>query len=409
MKIIHTADWHIGAELNGVSLEPDFILFRDWLIHTCIPENGVQVLIVSGDIFDKSNPSAQSRMIYFETLRLLLQSGLEQIILTGGNHDSPLTLNAPAELLRQFRISITGGVPENIESLIHPFPPENPQVVFATVPYLRDGDIRQASAAESSASKEESVRHGIKEFFKKIGVLCQPYRDQGIPIISMGHLFATGATTSDSERQIQVGNLGGVDDSVFPEEYFDYVALGHIHRPQKVGKSERIQYSGSPILLSYSENTHAKIVLLLEVEGKGIRTTEIPVPCFRKLIRLKGSYLEVQKKLEKIQVQEALPALVEVRVEEASYNPSTLRELSAWVEASAHARSDLKITRHQFQVLADTQSDNAVVQFSRELEELKPIEVFGALIADKNIEESLREKLTQSFMELVNEVEEGTL
>jgi DNA repair protein SbcD/Mre11 len=407
MNILHTADWHIGAELNTVSLDPDFIQFRNWLVHDCIPNHQIEILLISGDIFDKANPASSSRVLYYETLRMLLSSGLKQVILTGGNHDSPLTLNAPADLLKLLSIKVTGGVPENLQELLFVYPQDSPQIAILSVPFLRDGDIRQALAGESSASREESVQQGIQQFFHQAGELALPLKLSGIPVIAMGHLFATGAQTSDSERSIQVGNLGGVDESAFPAEYFDFVALGHIHRPQWVGKSGRIRYSGSPIALSYSEREQQKMVIKLRIVNAQIIPEEISVPQFRKLIRIQGSYAEVQQKLSKITHAHELPALIEVRVEEANYDPAILREMAAWIEIETQNRSDIRITRHQFQVVTDSMANNTSHPEMKRLEEWKPLEVFETLLSDKNVGEEVKAGLRQTFLELLETVQEA--
>lgn len=406
MNILHTADWHIGAELNGVSLEPDFILFREWLIHTCIPETQADILLVSGDIFDKANPSATSRVLYFDSLRQLLNTRLQQVIITGGNHDSAMTLNAPADLLRLLKISVTGGVPENPDKMFHAIPEEKPEVLILSVPYLRDGDVRLAQAGESTATKEASVRLGIQQFFHQLGQKALPYKQQGIPVIAMGHLFATGVQTSDSERSIQVGNLGGVDASAFPEEYFDYVALGHIHRPQRVGNSDRIRYSGSPVALSYSERDQQKLVVLLQVKDGNITMEEVLIPEFRKLIRVQGSYAEAQQKLSALSHTNPLPTLVEVRVEEPHYDPALLRNLSTWMETTGQERKDIQITRHQFQVVAPSAVPAEKELTLKKLEELKPEEVFDALLSSKLVAEEARAELMSVFRELLQEVQE---
>jgi exonuclease SbcD len=409
MNILHTADWHIGAELNGISLEPDFILFRDWLVHTCIPQTQAEVLIVSGDIFDKANPSTSAREVYYETLGLLLTTSLKQVVITGGNHDNASNLDGPADLLKRLKISITGGLPDNLDDLFHPIPAINPEVLILSMPYLKDRDVRTGLAGESSASREESVRNGIQQLFHRVGEQALPFKQQGIPVIVMGHLFASGVKTSDSERSIQVGNLGGVDASAFPEAYFDYVALGHIHRPQCVGNSERIRYSGSPIALSYSEREQQKIVILIQTEGGKISTRDIEVPEFRKLIRIQGSYKEAQQKISSLTHDRPLPALIEVRVEEPHYDPGLLRDMTAWIELTGQERKDFQITRHQFQVVSpDSISETKPTEVKR-LEEFKPEEVFEALLDERQVAEDSRQRLRESFVQLLQEVQEAQL
>lgn len=408
MKIIHTSDWHIGAELNSESLDPEFKLFRNWLTEICIPETGAEILLVAGDVFDKANPSAAARKLYFETLLMLHQKGIRKLIITGGNHDSPLTLDAPADLLKYLDIHVVGGVPSDLNALLIPL--ENskgtPEALIAAVPFLRDSDIRTALAGQTTEDRETAVRLGIRNFYQQTGELCQPWKTKGIPVIVCGHLFATGVSTSDSERAIQVGNEASVDADIFPEACFDYVALGHIHRPQRVGGQERIRYSGSPIALSFSERSQKKTVILLEIESGNLISRDIEIPVFRQLIRLEGRLEEIQTKLSLIQVREALPAWIEIRVTEPALIPGRVRDISIWMEEINTSRQDLKIVSYRYSVLNSDALANQSLLPGRNLHELSPAEVFEALLQDMQVEESRRPLLSETFMELLEIVQQ---
>src|SRR5690606_20600426 len=117
-------------------------------------------------------------------------------------------------------------------------------------------------AGETAAEREQRIKDGICNHYKELVQYIQPYKAAGIPVLATGHLFAAGSSASDSEKEIHVGNLGQICGDQFPEE-FDYVALGHLHRPQMVGGFNHVRYCGSPIPLSFSENDDCKSVLLL--------------------------------------------------------------------------------------------------------------------------------------------------
>src|SRR5690606_8866980 len=145
MKILHTADWHIGKKLHKHELAEDFDLFMDWLCEQ-ISILKVDVLLVSGDIFDLANPSSEARRQYYRSLKRLRKLDC-RLILTGGNHDSPTMLDAPRELLQELEMEVVGGLPENLEECIIPIMGKaaRPEVIIAALPFLRDPDLRTAS------------------------------------------------------------------------------------------------------------------------------------------------------------------------------------------------------------------------------------------------------------------------
>jgi DNA repair protein SbcD/Mre11 len=156
----------------------------------------------------------------------------------------------------------------------------------------------------------------------------QPYKAQGIPVVAMGHLFAAGGSASDSEKEIHVGNLGQIGADQFPKA-FDYVALGHLHRPQQVNKTHHIRYSGSPIPLSFSEVADKKVVYVLDFEdGKLTDLKEIAIPVCRKLVRFKGSLEAVKLKIAAYDNSSyTLPAWAELQVELESPIPDLNQQL----------------------------------------------------------------------------------
>ena len=155
MKILHTADWHIGKKLQKHELKADFDLFIEWLCNTIQAEE-VDLLLVSGDVFDLANPSSEARSQYYKTL-LKLKNLNCKIILTGGNHDSPAMLEAPREILQQLNISVIGGLPNDISETIIPiYKDGKPQLVVAAIPFLRDADLRKGGESTSYEDRIET-------------------------------------------------------------------------------------------------------------------------------------------------------------------------------------------------------------------------------------------------------------
>lgn len=157
MKILHTADWHLGKKLHKHELSKDHQLFLDWLINL-IQEQNIDLLLISGDVFDLANPPIEARAMYYWFLRQMIQLKCK-IIITGGNHDSAQMLDAPKDILNLLDITVVGGAINPIENEVIVL--EN--LVVCAVPYLRDADLRQAIEGESGASRVENVRLGIKK------------------------------------------------------------------------------------------------------------------------------------------------------------------------------------------------------------------------------------------------------
>jgi exonuclease SbcD len=321
MKVLHTADWHLGKRLEQCERTEEHQQFLDWLIDK-LSEQCVDVLIIAGDIFDTGTPSNAALKQYYDFLWKVKNTCCKEVIVIGGNHDSVTTLNAPRDLLKYFNVHVVGGVPDNFTDQIIPIANTKGelQLVVCAVPFLRDRDVRLSISGESSADMEARLKKGICDHYNLLKEHVAPYKAEGIPVIATGHLFAAGGAHSDSEKDIHVGNLGQVCGDQFPEE-FDYVALGHLHRPQVVNKMNHIRYSGSPIPLSFSENEDSKLVVILTfADGKLSELEEFEIPCCRKLIRIKGNLETVKNKLILLEDDKlCYPAWVEVQVETESY------------------------------------------------------------------------------------------
>jgi len=317
MKILHTADWHLGKRLEQSERTDEHQAFLDWLIETLKTES-IDVLIVAGDIFDTGSPSNTAFEQYYGFLRRVKDTCCREVVIIGGNHDSISTLNAPQSLLKYFNVHIIGGVPEEFtDQIIEIKSPQGElELVVCAVPFLRDRDVRLSVAGETTEERETRIKQGITDHYHKFKTYLTAYKASRIPVVATGHLFAAGSSTSDSEKEIHVGNLGQVGGDQFPVE-FDYVALGHIHRPQLINKMNHIRYSGSPIPLSFSETDDKKIVIILQFDKGLIKSVvNVEVPCTRKLIRIKGNFEQVKTKLALLQdPQTRYPAWVEVRVE----------------------------------------------------------------------------------------------
>ena len=273
LTILHTSDWHLGRRLYGRMRYDEFEAFLNWLQDT-ISAQKVDILIVAGDIFDTMTPSNRAQALYYEFLGRVSRSCCEHIVIVAGNHDSPTFLDAPSNVLKFLNVHVIGTACEDLndEVLVLDDADGAPHCIIAAVPYLRDRDVRSSAAGESADSKDANVIKGIRAHYDKVASIAKTKQaklveasQHHIPIIATGHLFAAGGTTTEDDgvRELYVGSLGKISADMF-DEGFDYVALGHLHVPQRVGGRESIRYSGSPIAMGFGEAKQQKQVLLVQ-------------------------------------------------------------------------------------------------------------------------------------------------
>lgn len=398
MKILHTADWHIGKRLHKTDLAEDFDLFVNWLC-VYLAHNPVDVLLISGDVFDFSNPSSESRSQYYKTLIQLKKFDLK-IIITGGNHDSPSVLDAPKEILNQLDIHVIGQMPERFEDCLIPISTENNiELIIAAIPYLRSRNLQRQFDAESHENKQEAVKESIAFHFQETAKLAKE-KYPSVPLIGMGHLFATGASISESERDIQIGNLAGLEASHFGDD-FDYIALGHIHKPQRLQAKTPIFYSGSPIPLSFSERKNEKRILIIDTEIS-FEPESLSVPKFRDLILLKGSLEELKEKLESIRNEHPLKTLIEVEMHEDEFSASRTYELEQMIEAFDTKNCEIVKHRATFKNTSDV--ERGVSSAESQVSDFTPKEVFQKKLENIDETEDTKQELISAFEEILEEL-----
>lgn len=293
LKVLHTSDWHIGHTLGGKRRYEEHGAFLRWLAET-IRKKDVHVLLVAGDVFDSSVPSNRAQELYYGFLCDVARSTCRHVVVVAGNHDSPSFLNAPKELLRALNIHVIGSAPAkpDDEVLVLSDPKGVPEAIVCAVPYLRDGDVRTAQAGESVDDKDRKLKEGIRAHYAAVVALAEQKRNDigaDIPIMALGHLFAAGGQTIDGDgvRQLYIGSLAQVSADVFPPSV-DYVALGHLHSPQMVERSETRRYSGSPLPLGFAESAQKKGVCLVAFQGSTPSVQVLEVPAFQRIERIRG-------------------------------------------------------------------------------------------------------------------------
>lgn len=283
MKILHTSDWHLGHQLHGYQRDYEHQQFLNWLADTLEREQ-VDALLVAGDIFDSANPPASAwRMLYRFLARLAKSLPDLNVVMTGGNHDSPSKLDAPHELLKAFDLHLVGGISRDeqgqldMDRLLVPLTNRSGATTawVLAVPFLRSSDLRTEDLGED----DDRLIKGVEILYRQVTDAARAIRQPGQALIGMGHVYmASGQLSEMSERRVLGGNQHALPASVFPDDLC-YAALGHLHLAQRVAKKEHIRYCGSPLPLSMSERHYKHQVVVLELDGESLSgITPIPVP-----------------------------------------------------------------------------------------------------------------------------------
>lgn len=395
MKIVHTSDWHLGHRFQEQSQYEEQVEFLKWL-DDYIKSNQIDVLLIAGDVFDTGVPSSQSQKLYYDFLVKLQNSSCKHIVITGGNHDAPGILNAPKALLNALSIHVIGKATDNIEDEVLSLSVGSENVIIAGVPYLRDRDIRKAVAGESFDQLDDRYKTALINHYQSVADNCKDI-DTTAPIIAMGHLFAVGGTTSDSEQSIYIGNLGDIGADDFPE-IFDYIALGHLHRPQIIAKSEKIRYSGSPYILSFSEINYSKKIVVIETDSSNIKKVEeIEIPRFRQIYKVSGNAEDRISKLREIDSKkEKLTPWVEVVLDVGENRALSHREIKKVAEDLD--LDVLKITLDNMTTVSDIKE---LMKSSKHVKELSPVDVFKLKCKDEHFELKQDSEIMDAFNEVL--------
>lgn len=399
MKLLHTSDWHIGRSLFGRRRTREYTEFLIWLENTII-EKSVEVLLVSGDIFDTGTPGPLAQELYYGFLARISKSCCKDIIVIGGNHDSPTLLNAPKGILRSLNVHVIGCKTENPEDEVITIVDENKnsRAVICAVPFLRDRDIRTVEAGESIKDKNSKLVTGVKEHYRDVVSEAEKIRgDSGIPIIAMGHMFVAGGLTTvdDGVRELYVGTIGHMGTDIFPKA-IDYLALGHLHVPQIINKDITKRYSGSPIPMGFGEAGQKKQVLLVEFDGCTPNVKEIEVPVFQELIRIKGSLEEIKVKIEELKIVNST-AWLEVIYSDNEFIGNLRDIVEELIDGS---NLEIRIIKNNSVINRVLERENLET-----LESLNPRDVFNKCLEQNSVEE--KDELIHLYNEVIDSISLG--
>ena len=410
LKIIHTADWHLGQTFFGYDREMEHDAFLSWLVDTLV-EQEADVLLVSGDVFDVANPSASAQRRFFRFLREASRRnpGL-QIVVTAGNHDSAARLEAPVPLLEEVNTSVVGTVRRkddgsiDFDSLLIPLHNRKGkrEALCMAVPFLRQGDY------PPSDDMQNSYIDGINRMYAQLYEYACQKRQSGEAIIGMGHLHATGAelTEDDRSERVIVGGLESVSIDTFPEG-LAYTALGHIHKAQRIGGRETVRYAGSPLPMSFSETNYSHQVVSVTI-GSDVAIQSVPVPVTVGLLRIPagrvavaGDVLEQLASLPQVEVGDSfLFPFLEVRVLMTEPDPGFRHKVEEVLADKAVRLASIVPS------YPERRDENAVRPLSfDDLQRIDPLDMLKHTFTARYGGEALPPEIEELFMDVMREVE----
>ena len=407
LKILHTADWHIGQTFFEFDRTFEHHQFLNWLTQT-IAEKEIDVLLICGDVFDVSNPSAASIRMFYEFLKKATQVKQNlQIIVIAGNHDSPSRLEMPNPLLEAFNIHVVGSIQRDANGNVDygrfliplkNFSGKNYGYCIA-MPYIRMCDFLPGTYNGTNLAES------ISQIYQEACEFALSKRSFGEAIIAMGHLHVLNAEISDndkSERQI-MGGLEYVPASAFHNS-IAYVGLGHIHKAQKINKCDHIRYSGSPLPMSFSEINYKHQVVYFEIANeKCVNISILEVPVTVELLKIPSQHKHIDDVIKELLLlpgvtNNSLAPYLEVRVLLSGPEPSLRHKIEA-VLNNKHVRLAKIDVKYQ---QTDNEKKDALT-FDR-LQELRPIEVFQKIYKHK-FQNDVPEPLISIFKQIVTEVQ----
>ena len=279
MRLIHTSDWHLGHTLRGeVTREYEHAAFLGWLLETCVRE-AADALVITGDVFDSATPPASAERMWFEFLAAVRRARPAiDIVAIAGNHDSPARIGAASSVLRELGVHVIGSLPRrhdgglDLDRIL--IPVAGGRGLVAAVPFLRPVDVAS------------DVTDPLTAIYGEVMEAARARRRPDQALIVTGHLYVAGADTQYlSERRVSIGGQESAPLRLFPDD-IDYVALGHIHRPQRVGRPS-IRYAGAPLPLSLDEADYKNQVVAIDFAAGRIRDLRsLAVPRVVEIVRV---------------------------------------------------------------------------------------------------------------------------
>ncbi|MAD73318.1 MAG: exonuclease subunit SbcD [Rheinheimera sp.] len=404
MRILHTSDWHLGQHFIGKSRAGEHAAFLCWLV-TKVKELNIDAIIVAGDIFDTATPPSYARELYNQCI-VELQPTACQLVVVGGNHDSPAVLAESKQLLAKLNTTVIPAIPAEVteQLLVLQDKNGNAACLLAAVPFLRSRDLLQSQAGQSGQQKQQNLQQAIASHYQQLFALAEQYNQQHqlqLPVVMTGHLTTVGVSQSESVRDIYIGTLEAFSASQFPPA--DYIALGHIHQAQQLNSTTDIRYSGSPIPLSFDEARQQKQLWLVEFSNQQKTVSSIAIPCFQPLASIKTDLA-------------SLPAMLTSQLDKLAVNDTLWLEVV--ISSSDGYLTDLQPRVEQLlidqpvellRLRRERNSSGASLQQLKQtsLAELAPADVWQARLADETLTVEQQQQLSTLHQQVLATVQDA--
>ncbi|HXH75255.1 MAG TPA: exonuclease subunit SbcD [Bacteriovoracaceae bacterium] len=373
MKILHTSDWHLGKRLFKLDRSAEHEQFLNWLLATLI-EQKVDILLIAGDVFDTPTPPHQSLELFYDFLHRVSSETTTDTYIIAGNHDSGLLLEAPSKLLTHHRVKVWGK--------LSPIPSDHwTQVVkgkealdLCAIPFFRSHELLRDG--------EDDAIRALKKYLTK---------KRTAPQLLMLHHLAGMYEAAGSEHVISLSGVDSIPTEILND--FDYVALGHIHKPQKIGPKSF--YSGSPIPLRFNETLGKSVILIDQTDSK-ITSQTLPIPLARPLIQLKVNETNWKEKIEALPTTSSLTPMVEIQLTLSAPRMGLIEEIKQSLE-----KKEMELLSFMPTYIGEAETERN----SSRLFELSTVELFTEFYALKYPNEpQVPEDLMSDFTTLLDKV-----
>ncbi len=414
LRVLHTSDWHLGQMLAKQKRYHEFEAFFEWLLDTLRAE-AIDVLLVAGDIFDNTTPSNRAQALYYDFLRRVSTTPCRHVVIIAGNHDSPTFLEAPRQILALLDVHVIGTAGARLEDEIVTLRDRNGEVelIVGAVPYLRARDLQDLQPGENPDQHGQRVVEAVMQHHAAVGALVLEQRRllaTPVPAVLMGHLFTTGGQTTDGDgvRPLYVGNLAAVSPEVFAPE-LDYVALGHLHIPQRVGSGGAVHYSGSPLPMGLDEAGQEKRVCVVALQpGVPAQVRSVPVPVTQPILRIAGDLNDITVGLDRA-LRTHPGAWIDILYEgEPATDAEGVAvrrdgELTALIDQATAGRDVrvLRVRQPRLEAALWTQSQTAP-----SLAEMREEEVFRWVMTERGVGADAQEALLATFAQALQSMAE---
>ena len=398
----------------GRNRQREHALLLEWMVGQ-VQQHAVDAVIIAGDVFDTASPPSYARELYHQLIARMHACGTSLLIL-GGNHDAVSVLGESVPLLHHLSTRVIASThTENADQHVVVLPLKKdehngamPGCIVCALPFIRARDVLHSLPDQSAQDKQLSLLTAIRTTYAQVYAAAlqqqaalQTTHGVHVPIIATGHLTTVGTSRSESVREIYVGALEAFPTNAFPP--VDYIALGHIHQPQKVGGLEHIRYSGSPIALSFDEAHQHKQMLLVDIGSDGLqKVTPLPIPVFQPMHSLQSDLKGLPAALEAAAAKGTAdcPVWVEVTVVHDDY----LNDLSARVQAITQDLpvQVLRIRRQRGDTKAAFSSASG-----ESLQELSPDEVFARRLQQEQLDAPVHLALQQRHAQVLAALQNG--